>query len=93
MRFDWDDKKNQINIQKHGISFELAVMVFLDNNRIEYYDELHSSLNEDRYITIGMIRDSVSVISVVYTERRDALRVISARKATMLEEEAYYEGL
>ena len=50
MRFDWDDKKNQLNFRKHGISFDIAVSVFFDDNRIEYYDDAHSSLEEDRYI-------------------------------------------
>lgn len=93
MRFDWDDKKNQLNIRKHGISFDLAMMVFMDDNRIEYYDEVHSILGEDRYIAIGMIRGYITVIYVVYTERADTIRIISARKATKMEEEAYYERI
>ena len=93
MRFDWDDKKNQLNYRKHGISFDLAMMVFLDDNRIEYYDDVHSDSYEDRYISIGMVRGRITVIYVVYTERGDTLRIISARKATTMEEEAYYERL
>ena len=93
MRFDWDDKKNQLNFQKHGISFDIAVSVFFDDNRIEYYDDAHSSLEEDRYIAIGTIYDRVTVISVVYTERGASLRIISARKATGVERKAYYEGI
>ena len=93
MRFDWDDKKNQLNFRKHGISFDLAMMVFLDDNRIEYYDDAHSDPYEDRYIAIGMVRGHITVIYVVYTERGDTLRIISARKATTMEEEAYYERL
>jgi len=93
MRFDWDDKKNQLNFRKHGISFDLAMMVFLDDNRIEYYDDVHSDTYEDRYIAIGMVRGRITVIYVVYTERGDTLRIISARKATTMEEEAYYERL
>ena len=39
---EWDDNKNKINIRKHGISFETAALVFADEERIEYYDRLHS---------------------------------------------------
>ena len=39
---EWDDNKNHINIRKHGISFETAALVFADEERIEYYDKLHS---------------------------------------------------
>ena len=46
---EWDDNKNRINIQKHGISFETAALVFADEERIEYYDKLHS-IDEDRYV-------------------------------------------
>ena len=93
MRFDWDDKKNQLNIRKHKISFELAASVFFDDNRIEYYDDAHSILEEDRYIAIGTIYDRVTVVTVVYTQRGDSLRIISARKSTGAERRAYYEGV
>ena len=42
------------------------------------------------YITIGKICDAVAILTVVYTERRDAIRIISARLATKQEKEAYY---
>ena len=58
-------------------------------NRIEKYDELHST-NEDRYITIGEINGIAVVVMVVYTERENGIRIISARLATKLEKEAYY---
>ncbi|MGP1433846.1 MAG: BrnT family toxin [Catonella sp.] len=58
-------------------------------NRIEKYDELHS-INEDRYITIGEINGIAVVVMVVYTERENGIRIISARLATKLEKEAYY---
>ena len=47
MNIVWDKKKNEINIKKHGISFELATKIFLDEARIEWYDENHST-DEDR---------------------------------------------
>ena len=54
MLFEWDDVKEKINIAKHGIDFGTAALVFRDENRIEFYDEAHST-DEDRYITIGQI--------------------------------------
>ncbi len=90
MQFEWDDEKEQINIKKHGIDFETASRVFKDENRLELYDEGHSEF-EDRYITIGVIDEIAYVIMVVYTEREEAIRIISARKATKQEREMYYD--
>lgn len=90
MQFEWDDQKEKINITKHGLDFETAARVFEDENRLEMYDEQHSEY-EDRYITIGLIDDIMCVIMVVYTEREEAVRIISARKATKQEREMYYD--
>ena len=54
IEFEYDEEKNQKNIEKHGISFRNAARVFFDYDRIEFYDEEHSE-NEDRYNTIGDI--------------------------------------
>ena len=83
---EWDDNKNQINIKKHGISFETAALVFADEERIEYYDKLHSQ-DEDRYVVLGCVQ---GVLYVVYTMRDDAARIISARIATTYERRLYY---
>lgn len=90
MQFEWDDEKEQKNIKKHGIDFETASRVFQDENRIEIYDEAHSEY-EDRYITIGIINGIAYVLMVVYTERDEAIRLISARKATAKERSMYYD--
>lgn len=90
MQFEWDDEKEKINIIKHGIDFSTAAKVFKDENRIELYDEAHSEF-EDRYITIGTIGDIAYVVMVVYTEREEAIRLISARKATSQERRMYYD--
>ena len=91
MIFEWDDNKEQINIKKHGMSFQTASRIFADENRLEIYDELHSDF-EDRYITIGLIDEIMYVATVVYTERGDdVVRIISARKATQKERRAYYD--
>ena len=83
---EWDDSKNSINITKHGISFETAALVFADEDRIEYYDRLHS-LSEDRYVVIGCVQ---GILYVVYTMRNEAARIISARMATNTERKIYY---
>ena len=83
---EWDDKKNSINKKKHGISFEDAALVFLDENRFDDYDELHSDY-EDRIKTIGRVG---KILAVIYTERVEKYRIISARYATKKEEEDYY---
>ena len=52
--FQYSEKKNQININKHGISFETAALVFFDYDRIEMFDT-ENSIDEERYDTIGKI--------------------------------------
>lgn len=90
MRFEWDKKKNKINFIKHKISFETAMSVFKDKNRLEIYDALHSEI-EDRYMTIGVINNVVYLVTVIYTERGEVIRLISARKATLEERKKYYD--
>jgi hypothetical protein len=106
MIFEYDEEKNRINLEKHGISLKNAALVFLDYNRIEYYDVNHSDINEDRYSIIGSANQSMigsgnkgGIIFVVYTERTayteenktvEITRLISARKATGFEKGIYY---
>lgn len=66
IEFEWDIEKEKENIIKHGIDFTVAVHVFLDNNRIEFYDNRHSE-SKDRYYTIGLVNRH---IMVVYTIRK-----------------------
>jgi len=63
------------------------MLVFFDLQRIEIYNMEHST-EEDRYNTIGMVND---VIFVVYTERKENIRLISARVATKTERSIYYD--
>jgi uncharacterized DUF497 family protein len=88
MTFAWDENKNRLNIQRHGVSFEQAAFVFKDARRQSKYDATHS-LEEDRYIVIGYA--NASLLFVVHTEiEEDTIRIISARKATKKEREAYH---
>ena len=88
IKFEWDDEKNRANVEKHGVSFYEAIKVFEDEFRIEIYDYKHSSLDEDRYDVIGI---ADNVLFVVYAERSETTRLISARYATKTEREMYEE--
>ena len=88
MLFEWDEDKNQKNIEKHGIDFNDAAMVFADENRIEFFDDFHSD-DEDRWQVIGKVKE---ILFVVYTERGDFTRLISARKATAHERRIYNDS-
>ncbi len=83
---EWDDKKAEINWKKHKVKFSVAARVFMDDHRIEDFDELHSD-DEDRIKVIGMVND---LLTVIYTERGEKYRIISARYASKQEEEDYY---
>ncbi|HAL03060.1 MAG TPA: hypothetical protein DCP07_06830 [Lachnospiraceae bacterium] len=86
MKFEWDEAKNNYNKMAHGISFETALHVFDDPYYLEVYDFEHSD-DEDRYIALGKVGE---VIFVVFTERKDRIRLISARIATSSERRLYY---
>lgn len=85
--YDWDTNKAKKNISKHGISFEEASSVFDDKFSLTLYDPFHSKI-EERFIDIGRsIKGNFLV--VVYTQRREETRIISCRKATLAERNAY----
>lgn len=85
--FEWNDEKAKLNKIKHGVSFKVAAKVFADENRIEIHDDTHSQ-DEDRWQVIGKVED---ILFVVYTERGDITRLISARKANYYERCEYYD--
>ena len=87
LKFEWDSEKAKINKQKHNVMFSIAAKVFLDDYKIEEFDELHSDF-EDRYKIIGKVE---KILAVIYTEREENYRIISARRATKSEEEQYYD--
>lgn len=84
--FEWDGNKEKTNIEKHGLSFMEAVHIWLDVNRIEYFDEKHSQY-ENRWLSVGAAGD---ILLVVYTLRKDTIRIISARIANRKERKIYY---
>ncbi|MCL2147418.1 MAG: BrnT family toxin [Synergistaceae bacterium] len=87
--FVWDKLKAESNQAKHGISFEEAASVFTIDGAEEFEDEEHSDV-EDRLIVIGLSRE-LRVLTVVHCWRENdtIIRIISARKATRLEQQLW----
>jgi hypothetical protein len=88
--FEWDESKEAGNLSKHKVSFDEAKTVFDDPLYVDVYDPDHS-YEEHRYIIIGQSRQGRLLI-VAYTERENAIRLISARETTRGERETYDEG-
>ena len=87
--FEWDEKKNQENLKKHGISFEVAQYAFADKQRIILEDLTHSR-SEKRYYCIGKIDEGI--ITVRFTYRGNVIRIFGAgywRKGKNIYEEKY----
>ena len=93
VRFEWDDDKNEINIQKHKISFIEAITVFDDDN-ILYEPDSEHSINEERFNAIGISRERrLLIVCHCYRESDTVIRIISARKANKNEWDKYGGGL
>ena len=89
-QFEWNFVKARDNLQKHQVSFEEASTIFDDPQFITFLDEEHSE-DEERYITIGLSQQG-RLLMVAHAERKDKIRIISARKATRNEEKFYTEA-
>jgi uncharacterized protein len=90
MHFEWDPAKAAANIRKHGVSFEEAVSALRDDFAATARDLEHSTA-ELRFITFGISAHG-RLLAVAHTERRDSVRIISARLATRAERKIYEEG-
>lgn len=90
LEFEWDREKAKKNLKKHGVSFEEASSVFADPLALTIHDPLHSD-EEDRYVTIGE-SNRRRLLVVVFTDRDDRIRIISATTATRQERRDYEEG-
>lgn len=91
--FEWDSKKTKINATKHCVSFEQAIEVFRDALQLTIFDEEYSD-TEDRWITLGKTKNGILLVVIhTFSEYKDGatIRIISARKATRLEQ-YQYEG-
>lgn len=85
--FEWDDGKAERNLRVHGVDFQEARTVFEDPFAITIRDDLHSE-DEPRSIILGLSL-LARVLLVVHTERKERIRIISARKATPAERFQY----
>ena len=93
LQFEWDEKKNQINLKKHRISFEEAKTVFYDDNAIVFDDPEHSE-DEERFILLGMsIFGKICTVCHCVRCNETLIRIISARKATKKEADVYVERI
>jgi len=88
--FEWDEAKNRSNQRKHGVSFEEAQTVFLDENAMRYFDPDHSH-DEDRFILLGLsVRFRPLVVCHCYRADDAIIRIISARRADKQETNDYW---
>jgi uncharacterized DUF497 family protein len=89
IEFAWDRRKARSNMVKHGVSFEEAQTVFLDESARLIDDPDHSG-EEDRFLLLGYsFQARCLIISHCYRQSDLVIRLISARRATQHEEEMY----
>jgi uncharacterized protein len=84
-RFEWDESKRRSNIIKHGIDFGDATEAFYDPAAYSFRSPHPAS--ERRYVTVGLMRGAL--ITVIFTLRGEAVRIISARAARRSERQTY----
>lgn len=90
--FCWDERKNDLNLKKHGISFEEAESVFFDEKALLISDPDHSSVEEERFILLGMShRTRLLIVCHCYRGADHLVRIISARKASKPETLQYFQ--
>lgn len=73
--FEWDDNKNQENVEKHQVDFFEAQKAFLDSNRLIFRDLVHSE-SEDRFFCVGKVEKGI--LTVRFTYRNTKIRIIGA---------------
>ncbi len=93
IEFAWDRRKARSNLEKHGISFEEAQSVFLDENARLIDDPDHSA-EEERFVLLGFsFQARCLIVNHCYRESGAIIRLISARRATAQEEQMYWRFL
>ena len=90
MRFEWDPAKASANLLKHGVSFDEASPVFGDSLSVSGRDLEHSE-GEARHVTIGLSSEG-RILVVCHTDRRNGIRIFSARSAVRKERKIYEES-
>lgn len=88
MKFEWDDRKNDENIHRHGIDFADVVEMF-SHPMLTRLDTCRNC-GEDRWIGIGLLKNIVAVTVYIEWEDEETIRIISARKATRHESKEYH---
>jgi len=91
MAFEWDERKSQANLAKHGIDFHTASLAFDDPFALTMWDELHSD-DKSRFIMLAAIATGAILFVVFTVPSQDVIRLISARAATRREKEIYEEA-
>jgi uncharacterized protein len=86
VNIEYDLAKATTNLHKHGVSFDEAATALLDDNAL-VMEDLHSN-DESRWVLVGM-SDQARLLTVIYTLRKNSIRLISARKATKKESKYY----
>ena len=89
LRFEWDRRKADSNLKKHGVSFQEAASIFADALSITMPDPDHSA-SEARFLDLGLSHRNRLIVAS-YTERGEVIRIISARRASRSERK-YYEN-
>ena len=89
LHFEWDERKNAQNRRKHGVSFQEARSVFLDERALLIGDPDHSQ-DEERFVLLGL-SSALRTLLVCHCYRRqgEVIRIISARRANHQEREQY----
>ena len=87
--FQWDERKAESNVKKHGVSFHEAATVFGDPLAITFHDPEHSDA-EYRFLTFGLSRSS-RLLVVAHSDRYRRVRIINARLLTRHERKIYEE--
>jgi len=91
LRFEWDERKAAANRRKHGVSFEEARTVFMDEEALRIQDPEHSD-TEDRFVMLGLSSQlRILLVCHCYREEDEIIRIISARKADRRERAQYDE--
>ena len=89
LHFEWDDRKAAANARNHGVSFDEAKSVFVDE-RAKLIDDPDHSEDEDRFVLLGLSSAlRLLLVCHCYRSESSAIRIISARKATAKESKSY----
>ena len=89
MRFEWDEQKRLINLQRHEIDFADAERIF-QNDLFTFIDD-RFNYGETRFVSFGLLDGDI--VAIVYTETEESIRVISIRKATKNEQQIYIKEI